>query len=538
MIAIENITKQFPLAGKTISVLKGISTNIQKGEFVSIMGPSGSGKSTLSSILGCLAAPSSGRYLLMGEDVSKAGGDKLAKIRNKHIGFIFQDFSLLEGISVVENVMLPLFYVGIGRSAARKKALERLDQVGLGHRINYLPRQLSGGQKQRVAVARALVNDPLFLFADEPTGALDSRTGIEIMGLIQKLNALGHTVVQVTHSLHHCNFGKRILYLVDGLIVRDETVQRPIFALDEVEDKTTANLVNNIWRLGLAASKQEGAQADFAELKRFYEAVKEDHKCLLEAPQLFCQLATPDALHVARELFAHKDWAIRAEVIKYCKSFGREEACTFYLKGLADDNEWVRFLAVGAFRGVPVEQISRVLQDALVEKTGDKDERIRATILVIIAGWKRSDLKELVIKGLSDPDGRVRANAIEALEIMVTSNSERAELLKPLLKDSNNRARANAIKGLLSVDKQAALEDLHKMIVDENNLMRVSAAWVLRFLSKSEAAEVLVNRLTKEKEEGVLSQIIGSLQQLLGEGITLAQLLVMIDSSALSQSKG
>jgi putative ABC transport system ATP-binding protein len=533
MIELENVTKEFLLAGKPMSVLKGISVTIQKGEFVSIMGPSGSGKSTLSSILGCLAAPTSGRYLLMGEEVSKATGNTLARIRNRHIGFIFQDFNLLEGISAVENVMLPLFYVGVSRAHAKKRALEKLEQVGLASHALHFPRQLSGGQKQRVAVARALINDPLFLFADEPTGALDSRTGIEIMGLMQQLNAQGHTVVQVTHSQHHCNFGKRILYLVDGLIVRDETVQRPIFALAEIEDKSAANMINSLWRLGLGSTKAE-QQESLSALRELYERIKTEGKYLLEAPRMFCRLRSAGVSTIIEELATHPDWAIRAELVNNCKELGEKEAQLLYRRALDDENEWVRFLALSAFRGVALAALSRELQERIIACCSDRDERIRATAVVLLGAWHMPELFPVLEKALGDADGRVRASAIESLEQSGMAREKLAELLRLHLSDANNRARVNAVKALLPLDAALAESTVAAMVHADNNLMRSSACWVLRFFAKDFALPLLVNCLTKEKEENVLVQIIASLQHFLGQGLAIAEILAMVDFSSLS----
>ena len=315
MIRLEGIIKEFPLGSKIIQVLKGISVLIQKGEFVSIMGPSGSGKSTLSSILGCLATPTKGQYYLMEQDISQLSSNKLATIRNQKIGFIFQDFNLLDGLTAVENVMLPLFYDGVSRGEAKKRALKKLDAVGLLRWNSHFPRQLSGGQKQRVAIARALVNEPLFLFADEPTGALDQKTGNEIMGLMQKLNSSGHTVVQVTHSLSHCNYGKRILFLVDGLIVRDENVKQPIFALNNSEPNETSALINNLWKIA-QNNKTQGA-LDLSCMQALYERYKEDPSSLIEAASFFCRC--PDAEAIIQDLMQNKDWVIRSEVVKHCK---------------------------------------------------------------------------------------------------------------------------------------------------------------------------------------------------------------------------
>ncbi len=207
-----------------IRALDNVSLTVSKGEFVSIMGPSGSGKSTLMNLLGCLDTPSSGRYTCSGLDTSRMSLDDLAQLRNQEIGFVFQSFNLLPRISALGNVELPLVYSGLTRSERKIRAEEALRSLGLAERMDHLPTQLSGGQQQRVAIARALVNDPSILFADEPTGALDSRTGKDIMQLFQKLHAQGRTLIVVTHDAEVANYADRILHFRDGKMVSDEKV--------------------------------------------------------------------------------------------------------------------------------------------------------------------------------------------------------------------------------------------------------------------------------------------------------------------------
>lgn len=217
MIETESIVKTYTMGSDTIRALDGVSVKIDDGEMVAITGASGSGKSTLMHILGCLDRPDSGKYLLAGEDVSSLSKNRLAAIRNRRIGFVFQTFNLLPRLSSLENVELPLLYAG--ESEAKDRARSALEKVGLGDRVKHEPSQLSGGQRQRVAVARALVTDPAILLADEPTGNLDSRTGEEIMELFDELNAEGRTIVVVTHESHIANHCKRQIFLKDGRVV-------------------------------------------------------------------------------------------------------------------------------------------------------------------------------------------------------------------------------------------------------------------------------------------------------------------------------
>ncbi len=217
MIRVEELVKAYTLGGQVIRALDCISFNIAAGEMVAICGPSGSGKSTLMHILGCLDRPDSGRYILAGEDVAGMSRNQLAEVRNKRIGFIFQNFSLLPRLSALENVELPLLYAG--HREAKQQARRALEQVQLVDRMKHEPNQLSGGQRQRVAIARALVTDPSILLADEPTGNLDSKTGEEILGLFNQLNAEGRTVIMVTHDPSIARRCKRQIYLRDGSIV-------------------------------------------------------------------------------------------------------------------------------------------------------------------------------------------------------------------------------------------------------------------------------------------------------------------------------
>jgi putative ABC transport system ATP-binding protein len=211
--------------GKTeVPVLKGIDLQVEQGEFVAIMGPSGSGKSTLMNIIGALDRPSSGRYLLDGEDVSRLRDDELAAIRNQKVGFVFQTFNLLPRMTAARNVELPLVYAGIGRNERRRRAAEAIDRVGLTDRAHHRPNELSGGQRQRVAIARALVARPRILFADEPTGNLDSQTGEEIMEIFRRLNDSGVTVVLVTHEHDIALHAKRVVHIRDGLIGSDHLI--------------------------------------------------------------------------------------------------------------------------------------------------------------------------------------------------------------------------------------------------------------------------------------------------------------------------
>jgi putative ABC transport system ATP-binding protein len=230
LIRIDHLVKTYSLGETEVHALRGVNVGVRKGEFVAIMGASGSGKSTFMNILGCLDKPTRGTYILQDIDVSLLSRDELAYIRNSKIGFVFQGFNLLSRTSAIENVELPLLYCSMSNKERKDRAVAALERVGLGERVHHFPNQLSGGQQQRVAIARALVNDPSIVLADEPTGNLDSRTSVEVMGIFQDLNALGITVILVTHEHDIAQFTKRHIVFRDGKIRSDKTNPAPRIA--------------------------------------------------------------------------------------------------------------------------------------------------------------------------------------------------------------------------------------------------------------------------------------------------------------------
>lgn len=225
IISLENISRLYNVGNETIYALRDISLKIFKNEYVALMGPSGSGKSTLMNMLGCLDTPSSGSYVLNGISVARMSDNELAEVRNKQIGFVFQTFNLLPRQTALENVMLPLVYAGYSKAERLKKAEHTLEQVGLKDRMHHRPNELSGGQRQRVAVARALVNDPAIILADEPTGNLDSKTSVEIMGLFEEIHRNGNTIIVVTHEEDIAQYAHRIVRIKDGLVENDRMNQ-------------------------------------------------------------------------------------------------------------------------------------------------------------------------------------------------------------------------------------------------------------------------------------------------------------------------
>jgi putative ABC transport system ATP-binding protein len=239
IIRLVDITKYYKVGTQIVKALNGITLNIYKNEYIALMGASGSGKSTLMNILGCLDTPTDGHYTLNKKDVSKLDDNRLAEIRNKEIGFIFQTFNLLPRSTALENVMLPLVYAGFNKADRLEKAKKTLDDVQLSDRIDHRPNELSGGQRQRVAVARALVNDPSIILADEPTGNLDSKTSIEMMGLFEHIHKLGNTVIVVTHEEDIAKHAHRIIRLVDGEVDSDELNENLVTMADyELADAT------------------------------------------------------------------------------------------------------------------------------------------------------------------------------------------------------------------------------------------------------------------------------------------------------------
>jgi len=263
VIELQEICKVYQMGEVEVHALRGVSLEVYEGEILTIMGPSGSGKSTMMNIIGALDQPTAGTYLLERDDVSHLHDDQLAAIRNRRIGFVFQTFNLLARTTALQNVTLPLIYSGFGRSERRERAREALETVGLGHRLDHLPTELSGGQQQRVAIARALVNQPSIILADEPTGNLDSKSGAEVMAVLQGLNRdKGMTVILVTHDPKIAQHTERIVHLHDGAITHNEMVDEPLIA--QPDDKTADQSESVLESSEVVAERSQPGSADAA----------------------------------------------------------------------------------------------------------------------------------------------------------------------------------------------------------------------------------------------------------------------------------
>lgn len=504
----ENIRKAYGTQASPVFVIKGISLFIDRGEFVSIMGPSGSGKSTLAAILGCLATPTTGIYKLGDVDVTRLSETQLAILRNRSIGYIFQDFHLLDGMTAWENVALPLVYAGVSANRRKARALECLHAVGLSDRVNHHPKQLSGGQKQRVAIARSLVNNPSFLFADEATGALDKRTGQEILGIMQRLNLQGHTIIQVTHSREDANYSKRILHLVDGVIVKDEQVERPTIGPSIEREADEDTLRSRMWMI--AESSSQRRDSDFRDLMNLF-ATSKSRSSILHAVRALAKWDRSESKTALLDVLGHQDWILRSEVVRQARKLGSEFGLKVARLGIDDANPWVRQTAVLEFKMICQDKFLTEDSALLMTHVNDEDERMRATIVRMLPQLAADEAIHYLGRALQDRDGRVRANALEAMFDLTDGVQNHIPILRTLLKDSNNRARANAAVLLGRFLPQEGFVCLCDMLQDNSNMMRASGAWGLGILKSEQAKDFLLDKLVAEKQENVISQIVRSL---------------------------
>lgn len=393
----------------------------------------------------------------------------------------------------------------------RERAMECLRAVSLEHKSANRPFQLSGGQKQRVAIARALVNHPKFLFADEPTGALDKKTGHEILGIMQKLNMLGHTVIQVTHSAADATYSKRILHLVDGNVVRDETVDKPTIAvLTNSENSELDDLVTKVWRV--AQFSPANNVSDMESLKHLMITSKSRNSWIAAARALV-RWKNSEADKIIETLFTSDDWVVRSEVLKYASLRGKSESTPYYLRGLEDPNAWVRHTAMVEIKEFEQSELSDSQQAQVLDHLTDSDERVRATAIFMIGKWKIPDVQSFFQKGLMDPDARVRANTIESIQAHDLSESMQMNL-EAMLGDRNNRVRANAAMAVAKTNPHASFQTARQMINSTDPLTRSSGAWLLGSIRPENGGQVLLDTLKVEKEDIVVNQIVRSLAKL------------------------
>lgn len=521
MIELQDIKKYYTLNGKDVLILKGINVYISQGEFVSIMGPSGSGKSTLSAILGCLSTPSSGSYKLNGSDVTALNSNELARLRNKSIGFIFQDFNLLSGLTAVENVELPLVYGGLSSRQRRERAMECLTSVGLENKALNRPFQLSGGQKQRVAIARALVNHPKFLFADEPTGALDKKTGQEILGIMQRLNLMGHTVIQVTHSPGDALYSKRVLHLVDGNIVREETVEKPTISAAGMDEHAHRDeIVTKIWRVAQLAPVV--ADRDIEAIRALIRE-SSSRDALIAAARAIVRWDGGDAAASVESLFTSPDWVVRTEILKNLNLRPKEEAVPYYVRALSDDNPWVRHTAITALKEFEQSEIPVDAHQKVISCRTDRDERVRATAIYMIGQWSIEHKDALLQDALADTDNRVRSNAVECVSSLKNQNEFYDRLMEMARNDRSNRVRANAAVIIAKSNPDMAAEVAEQLIVSTDALMRSSGAWLMGVLKSSKFNSQLLRLLQNEKEEVVLGQVVRTLAKMSRDRFPLSE---------------
>ena len=512
MIELENIKKHYRLNGQDVMILKGINVFIGQGEFVSIMGPSGSGKSTLSAILGCLSTPTSGSYKLNGQNITALSQNQLARMRNQSIGFIFQDFNLLSGLTALENVELPLVYGGKSSRQRRERAMECLAAVGLEQKSQNKPFQLSGGQKQRVAIARALVNHPKFLFADEPTGALDKKTGHEILAIMQRLNMQGHTVIQVTHSPNDSLYSKRILHLVDGNIVREETVEKPIIGtLVSGEETMHEEIVSKMWRVAQLAPVL--GNRDLPAITRLIHS-STSRDAHIAAARAIVRWSGSQVESSIESLFTSSDWVVRTEIIKSLNLRPKEESIPYYIRAIADANPWVRHIAMTELKGMEQIDLSEAAQAAVIACRGDSDERVRASAIFIVGEWQIPDKESIIAEAMADKDNRVRANAVECLKEHDMQLMFLDRLIEMSRSDRNNRVRANAAQILVKHRPEIAIDVATQMLSAPEVLMRSSGAWLIGMIRAPKFDEILIEMLRSEKEDVVINQVVRSLAKI------------------------
>ncbi len=384
--------------------------------------------------------------------------------------------------------------------------------VNLAGKAGHRPSQLSGGQKQRVAIARALVNRPQFLFADEPCGALDKKTGEEILGIMQKLNMQGNTVLMVTHSRTDASYSKRIIHLVDGAIIRDEAVDRPTLGtLDPAAPTPVENeLVTKWWRV---AEKLSSPKSHNIRGLRHLARLSSSRSSQLAAAKALLRWPYEEVGDLIDWLLKKSDWVVRQEILKRSAYLPRQVAMQYMIRGLEDANPWIRYSALISLRPLASEiNLNGEQKKILFQRLLDADERIRATAIMIIHTWADPTVEDFLHKTLFDPDARVRANTLEAIVNRKQTLDFQAEIEK-LLIDPNNRVRANAVQAVSHYSMGLAQTHAAEMMNSHDVLMRSSGAWVSRMIKTDTSKRNLIHWLSRESEEIVINQLVQSLAQ-------------------------
>lgn len=494
LIQIEHLKKSYWVEGKELPILKDVIFSVSEGEFVSIMGPSGSGKSTLMSILGCLMPPTSGSFILAGRQMVGVSSLELSRTRNHMIGFVFQDYLLLEGMTAIENVLLPLHYRwDIPRSEQKKRAEEVLQSVGLAHKMHNDPRTLSGGQKQRVAIARALVTQPKILIGDEPCGALDPVSRQDVLFIFQQLVNTGVTILMVTHNEEDARYSKRILTIENGFLVEDKPVQKPQIAVNKGVLPQTAT------------SAEPGAQAIGEE--QFHNAIQflsrnptaqnlnlaftlidqvknaTQIPPMLRALQHFVQHTfLQEALFsFAQKYLCHELWTVRLTAVELLREIlptapGQlpSRILDYFFQTIQDENDDVRHFSLMALGNWCRNHSLEPLLPLLKKCTEDRDPRVRADVGSICQYFFFKDVEEILFKLMEDQDNRVRANALGSLWFRAKKEGEPmkilADRLVKFLGDTSNRIVADTAVYLHDLYPEMCNVAIEKLLIHDSPL--------------------------------------------------------------------
>jgi putative ABC transport system ATP-binding protein len=495
LISVENLTKKVISKNGELTILKGLNFSVEEGEFLSVMGPSGAGKSTLISVLGCLMSFSSGNVKIAGQSIGELSSSELAVLRNRWIGFIFQDYLLLDGFSVLENILLPLHYrFDISAEEGHRRAMELLERVGLGHKAKSFPKQLSGGQKQKVAIARALVIQPKVIFADEPCGALDPISRLEVLALLQELGMQGVTTVMVTHNQDDADHSRRVLMIEDGFLASDLAVERVLIASPRIkkaeeDDSKSLDLIDlnfatpSPWNQ-IRLLSEKPSPVLWASVLKVFQSVKESFEIekSLRMITKYCKesYALNDLMILLQKFLPEKNWRVRfavgellLEIVKKNPNQWKE------LPGLAEMTELcvsdpmsdmrhfgfrILLHAKGLFSE---EQLFKHIQ----ENKLNPDSRVRGDVALICGFVPYDQVKDLLRVFLKDLNSRVRSNALVTLWSLVQSHGisplSLAEETLFFLEDPSNRLVADAVVFSHPYYPEACNPALKKLLMHE-----------------------------------------------------------------------